>query len=150
MKVFESIQARSQYNSIHRWIRKNYGSANKCENIHCKGECERFEWALKKGYEYQRDVNNFTQLCSSCHIKYDYTEERKLKLIKSKFNMPRTDSKVIMKYDKKGNLEGSYLTMSIAARENNILVTSIANCLSGRSKTCNNHIWKSKTELCAH
>lgn len=144
MKVFDSIQERSKYNSIHRWIRKNYGSANKCDNIHCKGECKRFEWSLKKGCEYQRDVNNFTQLCSSCHIKYDYTYERKLKLIKAKFNTPRADSKEIIKYDKKGNSKGLYLTMSIAARENNILVTSIANCLAGRSKTCDNYIWKYK------
>jgi len=32
---------------------------------------KRYEWALRKGREYKRDVNDFIQLCTSCHHKYD-------------------------------------------------------------------------------
>ena len=71
---------KKEYESIHKWIRRNYGKATKCE--HCPNPSKRYDWALKKGYEYKRDISYFMQLCRSCHVKYDFTEERANKISK--------------------------------------------------------------------
>lgn len=64
------------YIQIHTWIKTKYGRASKCE--HCKIENKkRYEWALKKGYEYEKNIDNYFELCVSCHRIYDYTEEMK-------------------------------------------------------------------------
>ncbi len=67
--------SRSEYSSIHSWIRKNFGSAQKCEGSNCTGPSKRIEWALLKGKKYERKRENFIQLCKSCHVKYDATPE---------------------------------------------------------------------------
>lgn len=67
------------YNSLHWWIRRVLGSAIKCENPSCEGKSKFFEWALKKGKQYEKKRKNFWQLCRSCHFKYDlskYKEKR--------------------------------------------------------------------------
>lgn len=67
--------------AIHKWINKWHGRASKCEskthnpNIKAK----KYDWALKHGKEYKKDIKVFFQLCRSCHVKYDYTEERREK-----------------------------------------------------------------------
>lgn len=65
------IKPRSnQYVNIHIWITLHYGKASKC-NL-CDGStAKRFEWALKRGCAYAKDINNFFELCPSCHRKYD-------------------------------------------------------------------------------
>lgn len=68
------------YYKIHWWVRKNYGKAIKCESKDCNRKSKTFNWCLKKGYEYDRDINNFFQLCRSCHSKYDMTEQLRKKL----------------------------------------------------------------------
>jgi hypothetical protein len=61
---------RNEYEKLHSWLRETYGKANHCENCNSNTE-KRFEWVLKKGYEYEYNVNNYTQLCRSCHRKQD-------------------------------------------------------------------------------
>lgn len=77
------IKERRNYDSAHRWIRYHYGRANKCEFCGIK-TTKRYHWALKKGCKYSRDINDYFQLCSSCHRKYDMTDETKKKMSKSK------------------------------------------------------------------
>lgn len=62
---------KSEYDAIHSWIRYKYGKSDRCSNPMCKKDCNRFEWALKQGCEYKRDVNCFIKLCKRCHFKYD-------------------------------------------------------------------------------
>ena len=69
------------YERIHYWLRYYYGSANHCENKDCTKESKRFDYALKKGMAYEKNVKNFTQLCRSCHVAYDFTEERRKRLL---------------------------------------------------------------------
>jgi hypothetical protein len=57
------------YSAIHHWLKRNHGKAGYCES--CLGESKRYEWALKKGYEYEKKRKNFWQLCTSCHHSYD-------------------------------------------------------------------------------
>lgn len=65
----------SEYSAVHYWLRYNYGPANKCEDKKCTGISKNFNWALKRGMEYERKRENYLQLCRSCHAKYDCTEE---------------------------------------------------------------------------
>ena len=69
---------KNEYSNIHQWIRSHYGSATKCENNNCEyNDPKRFEWALRKGKKYEKNINNFKQMCASCHRKYDLTNEIK-------------------------------------------------------------------------
>ena len=84
------------YDGIHRWLRRTFGKANKCENPKCVYprnsthrpikiilKPARFEWALIKGKSYERKRENYIMLCKSCHSYYDFTEERRKNLRKS-------------------------------------------------------------------
>ena len=71
------------YNSLHWWLRREYGSADHCEAIDCDGKSKKYEWALIKGKEYERKRVNFMQLCKSCHVKYDMNEQWQSKVIKN-------------------------------------------------------------------
>lgn len=67
----------TEYNVLHNWIKRKYGKAVKCENPNCKHKSIYFDWALKKGKKYERDISNFMQLCKSCHVAYDWTDNQK-------------------------------------------------------------------------
>jgi hypothetical protein len=66
------------YRIVHDWLNKHYGKASKCENPNCTGRGKRFEYALKKGFQHDRNIGNYIQLCTSCHRLYDQTEEKKV------------------------------------------------------------------------
>lgn len=72
------------YWGIHQWLRKHYGSANKCESqmigIECGGKSETFNWSKLQNKQYERKRENFIQLCRSCHNKYDMTQGTKDKI----------------------------------------------------------------------
>lgn len=61
----------SQYNIVHCWVRYHYGKATKCVDENCLNQSKSFAWALIKGKKYEKDINNFKQLCRSCHAIYD-------------------------------------------------------------------------------
>lgn len=78
-----------KYGAIHRWVRKTLGKPTKCENPQCvypRRNANRslllapktFHWANKSG-SYLRDINDWFQLCPSCHKKYDVGTEKRLK-----------------------------------------------------------------------
>lgn len=75
------------YSAIHIWLGRHYGRASVCESgiigRVCTGNSNTFEWAKLKGKDYERDRNNFIQLCKGCHNSYDMTEETKAKLSNS-------------------------------------------------------------------
>lgn len=54
------------------------------------------------------------------------------------------NGKSIIKYDCNGNFIEEYINIASAAKENNICITSITNCLKGRSKTAGGFKWKYK------
>lgn len=59
------------YVAIHVWLKKNYGKAKKCENLGCSQKYKRIEWASISGGNL-RNIDDYLQLCTSCHRKYDY------------------------------------------------------------------------------
>lgn len=67
---------KTKYASIHTWLSKNY-TKEKCEKC---GAIKNLQWALKKGRIHNHTRNNYFVLCSSCHLKYDYTDERRKKM----------------------------------------------------------------------
>ena len=70
---------RSLYHSIHHWLNKTYGKATLCENKDCLKKANRFEWALRKGFKYERNRDNFIMMCRSCHAKMDLPGSKELK-----------------------------------------------------------------------
>jgi hypothetical protein len=68
------------YHGIHAWLRREFGKANKCENINCEHKSKRFNYALLREHKMERKKENFWMLCQSCHEKYDITKKQKLKL----------------------------------------------------------------------
>lgn len=61
---------KAKYPQKHAWIRKHWGSANKCESLDCKGKSNTFDWANLSG-EYLRIREDWKMLCRSCHAKLD-------------------------------------------------------------------------------
>ena len=59
------------YFTIHSWLRRHYGAADKCENPNCKKVSNGFHWALIKKKRYVHKRENFWMLCASCHALYD-------------------------------------------------------------------------------
>lgn len=69
------------YMSVHSWIRRILGKAQKCENSFCVYPRTRsngfivwfpkkFEWA-NISRKYKRDVTDYISLCCSCHHYFD-------------------------------------------------------------------------------
>lgn len=69
------------YGGLHNWIKRAYGKAKKCENLLCLGRSKDYTWAKIKGKKYVRKIENFMQLCRSCHISYD----KRISKLKFKF-----------------------------------------------------------------
>lgn len=62
--------------SVHQWLVRHFTKGT-CE--HCGTSEKKRDWALIKGKKYEHNRNNFMPLCRSCHLKYDYTDERRKK-----------------------------------------------------------------------
>lgn len=61
----------TNYNSIHKWVRRNYGEPTTCE--HCQtGNLTGYKinWA-NKDHEYRRKREDWLRLCTRCHTLYD-------------------------------------------------------------------------------
>jgi len=55
----------------HAWLHKHFGKAKECKNLDCiVTSPKRYEWALIST-ECTRDPNDYTELCASCHRKWD-------------------------------------------------------------------------------
>lgn len=76
---YNDVESRRLYQRVHFWIWTHYGKADRCETKDCKNKPKRFEWALIKAKPLEKNIENFMQLCASCHRKYDFTEETRKK-----------------------------------------------------------------------
>lgn len=69
------MQYQSNYSEIHDWLQRHFGKAYCCE--FCQTiTAKRYEWCLRKGFNYEKERINFIQLCTSCHRRYDWTDEK--------------------------------------------------------------------------
>lgn len=61
----------NEYNQIHRWIVKQKGLPDICENCKVSGfKGKNIQWASKE-HKYLKEINEWLRLCSKCHFKYD-------------------------------------------------------------------------------
>lgn len=70
IKISEKLLIKSpKYQAIHSWVRKWGGKATYCEMADetCLGK---FEWS-NISHQYLRDLNDYQQLCSSHHSRFD-------------------------------------------------------------------------------
>ena|SRR3990167_4291350 len=65
----------TEYNTIHRWLLRNFKNPKGCEQCGVEGKMIGRRWsiehALKPNELYAKNINNFTGLCGSCHKKMD-------------------------------------------------------------------------------
>ena len=114
----KECKSKSWYQNLHTKLVKENGNANTCENINCNYiNPKRFEWALKKGSSYSDNINDYIQLCPSCHRKYDQKDENVQKL-----------SKRVTQFDMNWNFIAEYKSMSEAAR-----IVGITNSMISRA-----------------
>lgn len=64
------------YDRVHYWMRKNAKKSGKCNQC---GESKRTDWALIKGKQYERKIENFKELCRKCHYHYDLGHKLRVK-----------------------------------------------------------------------
>jgi hypothetical protein len=69
---------KAKYFAKHEWLRLNHGNATKCENREkkifnfvCNEKSRIYHWAKKKSKSYAKKIENYYQLCASCHAIYD-------------------------------------------------------------------------------
>ncbi len=111
----------NEYRNIHQWIRYHFGKATKCTNVNCDGQSKRYDWALIKGKQYERDINNYLELCRKCHIRYDFTEERidniKKRCVGGVMSREKYESMVWSKARGTKRTDEQKLNMALAARK---------------------------------
>lgn len=144
-----------EYYSIHGWLRRNCIKKRTCENCGTT-EAKKYDWALKKGCVYEKDINNFLELCRSCHLRYDYTEARRgnlsLAAKRSYRNNPersknqgRYKRKAIEQRSTDGVLIRSFISAREAERVTKVNISSIVKCCNNKQyKTAGGYVWKYK------
>jgi len=150
----------NHYASCHQKIHRKFGRAIRCENANCNGAApKRFEWALRKGRTYSDNIEDYMQLCPSCHRKYDYNKEQGLlhsKRMKGRkptkkqliaLSKGRTASiKPLLQYSKEEVFIREWGSITKVYEDLGILQSSISNCLKNKSKTAGGFIWKLKNQ----
>jgi hypothetical protein len=73
------------YFSSHAWMIRTYGKADMCENrennildFKCSGKSNNYDWAFMGNGQFKRDRKLYLMLCHSCHLKYDWSEKKKI------------------------------------------------------------------------
>lgn len=126
---FISENGQVEYQMIHYWVIKQMGKAKTCELCGTL-KSKRFHWALKRGFIYERKIENFFQLCTKCHRRYDKLEDH--------------SNLAICKYDLNMNFLEEFKSVTEAAVSTNGNRASISCALTGRTKTSGGYIWKYK------
>jgi|GEM_PF-2214412 len=149
------------YYAIHKWLKKYYGKANKCENPFCEKKSLLFHWAKLKDKPYEHKKENFIQLCVICHRRYDDSPERGIKAGKSRSGIKMPDkqkekisksckgihignkhsAKKIIQTDFNGNVIKIWTSISEAALKLNISASGITMCTRGQIKKSGGFKW---------
>ena len=65
----------ANHSTIHEWVRKWKGAADKCEVCGEKTD-KRYEWS-NVDHKYRRVLDDYIAMCMSCHNKYDLQHNNK-------------------------------------------------------------------------
>ncbi len=129
----------SQYVSIHIWLRYHYGKAQCCEM--CVNDGRKYQYALKKGFLYKKDRNNYMTLCISCHSKYDGRNPQNYYKKDSLFRVNEAKYIPIEQYSTDGQYIKSWKGAKIASEKLSISQPAINNNLKKISKFAGGFIW---------
>ena len=77
-KNYPNYKEKVGYVALHYRIRNILGIAFKCENKQCNGKSKTYQWANISG-EYKYSLDDWMQLCRSCHAKYDRSKKSRFK-----------------------------------------------------------------------
>lgn len=69
------------YSTLHRWVQKHRGIASVCDEC---GSTSKVEWA-NIDHKYKRNLQDWIQLCHSCHMKYDGISQKVWKTRRSRY-----------------------------------------------------------------
>lgn len=68
------FKEKAHYNSIHRWVQKNFIKADICELCQ-REDGKNYEWANISG-KYRREKTDWMRLCVLCHRNYDLEHKK--------------------------------------------------------------------------
>jgi hypothetical protein len=121
------------YDRLHTLLRKKYGNALHC--AFCKSTtAKRYEWALLKEKNYSLNINDYIQLCPSCHRHYDKCYGNIGDIVRGKDS--HQAKKIV-------NSDGIiFKSITEACEITGILRTSLSNCLNKRAKTAGKLKWE--------
>lgn len=128
----------NEYGQIHQWIFRKYGKAIKCEL--CLEPDKNYEWALKKGHQYEMNIENFMQLCASCHRKYDDTVERRKKISTALKGKKANNCRSIQLTDKRSGKSYVFESIKDASKKLSLSRTAIQNVLSNSTKSTGGYL----------
>lgn len=70
----------ASYSAIHKWMSNNFKKKDSC--FRCSGNKPRTEWANISG-KYERNINDWVELCSSCHRYFDRNKKVRSEIIEN-------------------------------------------------------------------
>ncbi len=117
-----------EYQSVHKWLQYHFPKIRKCERCGTS-EDRKYEYALIKGKRYEKNRENFMEMCAPCHKIYDNIIER------------LTEKKYKPVYAQKNGMKYLYPSMKYASEITGVLRTSISNNIKGLSKTAGGYVW---------
>lgn len=87
------------YQVIHQWLKRNFGSLKSCDHCGLVGEREKggrwnIHYALKKGYRHSHNRSAYLGLCRPCHAKYDWNEQKTRNMIAAAHMQKGSHSKI--------------------------------------------------------
>ena len=68
------------YSAFHKWLGKNYGPSDRCENKLCPQTSKSYDYALIHGKSHSHKRENYLKLCHSCHMAYDVSNRIRIEL----------------------------------------------------------------------
>lgn len=101
---------KQEHQALHGKLKKKFGKADRCEMPDCKSVNPKyFNWALRKGHAYSSNKEDYIKMCISCHRKYDFNEDIRVKLKGKKYcennnnaKLSNTDVMKIIEYINNG------------------------------------------------
>lgn len=140
VKDGRSISKR-KYQCYHARIKNKYGKANKCEHCNTK-DAKRYEYALKKGREYSDNIDDYIQMCCSCHKKYDLNDETRKKISKSQSLVIRKwQWRPVVQLSKEGVVIKEHESVLLASVDTGTDRVNLHRVLSGERQSAGGYLW---------
>ena len=133
MKVVDN-----HYTRVHQHLRSHHKKTGVCD--FCKEE-KRTQNAKKHDREYTRNIEDYHELCYSCHNRYDCTDEKRAKISKinkGRVHMFRRKPVTAMK----DGIEMHFGSFDEAAEKLGIYKQGISGCIRGTQETSFGYTFK--------